>query len=166
MNAGLVYACNGVKRFHTVPTIQTQTVGQHVANMMGLLICTGYNYSGYLIHAIYTHDMPEVSIGDIPAPAKREMEDVKKMESEWYKANGVPELVLSTKDYWLLNLLDVLEGVFFCKSELKLGNQLITGCYNNYRRMLEGLMNHPEILMGFDRQVRENIDRMCDEAAS
>lgn len=165
MSPELIIASNGVKRFHTVPTIQTQTVGQHVANMMGLLTCTGYNYSLHLVHAILWHDMAEVYTGDIPAPAKRRMHDIHKLEYQWEQANGINRPIITMTDEWMLQFLDYLEGAFFCQLEVKLGNSTIHDCYNRYKQALLDIMNE-QAIREIPPPVRDKIVELCDRAVS
>lgn len=166
MNPDIVYACNGVKRYHTVPTLQQQTVGQHTVNMLGLLMYIGYEPRREFYEAVLTHDWPEVWTGDLPAHSKKKMGVAwDKMEMEWYDTNGVPYHTLTLEEEWVLSWLDCMEGTAFCVSEMRLGNQIIREVYNRYRGALGALMNR-EQYHSLPQEVQARIDQLCDQLTS
>jgi len=161
----MIYECNTVKRYHTIYTTRAQNTGEHCANMMGLLFCTGYEFSRELVFAIMTHDYPEMWTGDMPAHAKMYHSSIKRgfdqMEEEWYMSHGIALPVLSAEDQWMLKWLDVAELCAFCQTELKRGNQDVLPCYTRGSVWLASLLDDRSMLKLPD-YVRDRIDDMSD----
>jgi 5'-deoxynucleotidase YfbR-like HD superfamily hydrolase len=166
MEIDLVYASNNVKRFHTIYTIQTQTVGAHSANMLGLLLAIGYRASVDLYNAIIIHDWPEVFTGDIPANFKKISSEFSNaltvLEDRWYAKNNVLFPRLDDLEQWLLCWLDAVEAAAFCQTEIRLGNTLIAGVYNRYRLYIAELLNDDAYLQ-LKENVRINVDNISDK---
>jgi 5'-deoxynucleotidase YfbR-like HD superfamily hydrolase len=138
------YARQGghTKRFHTVQTILTDTVGHHsfnvawIAHWLSTHLGQVERYS--LLLAALEHDLPEQEFGDIPAPAKRDLgirEKWNEHEAELQHQSGYGyEDALSEEGRRILKLADALDGAFFCCNERALGNQVIEGCFKNFVR--------------------------------
>ena len=135
-----------VKRFHTTPTLQTNTVAHHSHGVAMLLwLLTNGTASADLLMAGLTHDLGEQVIGDIPAPAKREvgpagMEGLNLMERAALAGRGMA-FPLSPEDGRLLKIADCMDGMLFCISERRLGNESIVPIlvkFDSYIRALNG----------------------------
>ena len=130
-----LYNAGDVKRLHTVNTLQTQTVGQHVygsqiiaVELLNRAIEEGIEVRAVaVLIALLLHDAPEVVTGDIPAPTKRAMPglnaELDKMEFDFYEKLNieVPELTKAEAD--IVKSADVLDLMMTCVRERRLGNR-------------------------------------------
>ena len=131
-----------VKRFHSLVTIQQETVGHHscgVALMVWLL--TEGRCSVALLMSALTHDLPEQHTGDIPAPMKRRFnlsESFQLLDDKYLTEMGL-FYHLTDVEKRILKLADVLDGALFCIREKSLGNQTIRIIYERYMVYCENL---------------------------
>lgn len=135
-----------VNRCHTVPSLQSYNVAEHSFNAiliahtickdLGWKIKVSYETSmryidideNRITRYLLLHDLPEGYTGDIPANVKKET-DLKrlmdKIEDDWTDKN-VPNYMkqdLSSQEYAVAKLADVLELCMFCKDEIQMGNR-------------------------------------------
>jgi 5'-deoxynucleotidase YfbR-like HD superfamily hydrolase len=115
-----------VKRFHTTPRIQMETVGHHTCNVMAILNRLSPFCSRELLVAALYHDVDEAYTGDVPAPFKWDNPDAKKALAEggdlYMKEHKIPVPELDEHEYRLLKLADMLDLVFSSIEELNKGN--------------------------------------------
>lgn len=116
-----------VRRFHTVSTIQIDTVGAHshlVACLISMLNLPESTECRLLKAALY-HDLAEQEIGDIPSPLKRSAPEIANRisdyEAAFNKANGI-DIYLSPMEKNVLSFCDNAAGALFCISEYRCGN--------------------------------------------
>jgi len=122
-----------VKRFHTTPTIQQNTVAQHSLGCAALLYLIYDDPSPAVVKAAIHHDFFEYYTGDIPSPAKR---------SGLVRVTGLPEnpcAELSEVERRQLKFVDCFEGMLFCCEERLLGNRNLIGVFNTYLNYIEAL---------------------------
>lgn len=124
------------QRFHSVLTIQADTVGHHSFGVAWWLwLMTGGAARTELIMAGLAHDLSEHQIGDIPAPVKRALGDARaqihKMESQLLQAVGLA-FELTETEQRQLKLADALDGMMFCIRERTLGNLEIVSIYEKF----------------------------------
>lgn len=117
----------GVKRFHTVPTIGTQTVAEHSFNVCMILVdLCGNKTSTELLKAALFHDLPEVETGDIPATAKWS-HPMLKSELDTVEDRFVHKHCLQTtldiSEQLALKHADMIELVQYCLDQLRMGNK-------------------------------------------
>ena len=117
-----------VKRYHTLPIIGEQTVGDHsygVAQIVRYL--TEDTCSTRLLCAALDHDVAEVIMGDTPHPTKRDYPEVKealdKVEKEIEEAYELQGNDLAVGEKELLKLADMLEMGLFGVYQAQLGNR-------------------------------------------
>lgn len=140
---------SAVKRFHTVPTVTENTVGQHSHGvaMFCMLLEDGKPSAALLMKAL-THDLAEQYTGDVPSPAKRAL-GIRKEFGE------VEEQLLATVDFSIevtpheevvLKLADCADGMLFCARERMYGNKskMIKAAYKNYCSYVETIMHELE----------------------
>lgn len=113
-----------VTRYHTVRTIQEETVGHHSFGvaMYCYLLCQP---SANLLIAALTHDLAEHMTGDSPAPAKKELgigDMVNALEDRLLKEVGL-NIELTEKEKRTLKFADIFQGMAFCVRELQMGNK-------------------------------------------
>ena len=149
-----------VKRFHTITTIQQQTVAQHswgVALIMHELL--GYNPPTNMWMYALLHDVAECKTGDVPAPTKLEL-DVKEcfdeLEEKWLKEAGYTTLEIDKAQKLVVKIADILEGMAFCMEERKLGNRTeqIQRAFSNYE---DYLFNTLEVLSGVIMKMNKEL---------
>jgi len=131
-----------VTRFHTQPTLVTETVAHHSFNVVNLmLIMTNGSVSKRAIIAALTHDMGEPVVGDIPSPVKRAMnqetiDNIVKLEDEHTRTiHPFMEdeiYTLTNSEEFLIKLCDKLDGLLKCTEELELGNKKMIPIGNRY----------------------------------
>lgn len=114
-----------VARFHTVPTIRGQSVGEHTFGLLAILteICTP---SALLLKAALAHDAPECITGDVPAPAKWlhvELEDALRLVEGRLKREYDLIFGLDPRETRLLKFADMLELSIYSLEEVDMGNR-------------------------------------------
>lgn len=144
---------NAVQRYHTVPTLHSETVGAHCAGVacMVLAVTRGACSKNLLVAALL-HDMAEQETGDVPATAKWNHPVLKvALDAAEKRALRMLDLdasipVLSPADAVLLKICDMLDLCFKSLEELRLGNR------NFYPLLLRGvsyvqdLLTHEDLL--------------------
>jgi hypothetical protein len=138
-------AMNGaaVERFHTVPTINNESVGQHSFGVaMMVLAITEQKASAELLKAALFHDMAEQVTGDTPFTAKRRFPIVKSAlavaEEQWEQENGF-HVALNPADLNVLKWADMLQLLYYCKMQRDLGNTNMNNVFHNGVDFLRGL---------------------------
>ncbi len=133
----------GTLRYHTKRTLQPQTVGEHSFGVAWLChYLTGGDPTALLLMAALDHDMPEFETGDIPAPVKREVEEVDvvlgMLEDRVREKHGMDNFYvrLTKEEQLVLKRADILEAMCYCLRELSLGNTRLRPTYYNYVRYL------------------------------
>lgn len=108
-----------VTRYHAVPSVRPQTLGQHQWGVAVLMIylSQGQCSRAALMEAIL-HDTAELFTGDVPFTVKRDNPTIKEvfdhMEREHRESNLLPESDLPETSKQLLKLCDTLEGLIWC----------------------------------------------------
>ena len=140
---------SAVKRFHTIPTVTENTVGQHSHGVaMFCMLLEGGEPSAKLLMKALTHDLAEQYTGDVPSPAKRAL-GIRKEFGE------VEEQLLATVDFsidvtpreeMVLKLADCADGMLFCAKERMYGNKskMIKSAYKNYCSYVNAIMQELE----------------------
>ena len=129
-----------IRRCHTLRHHQHYDIAGHVMRMLYML---DWVYEGEppidLVRCVMYHDTVEVETGDIPAPIKRHpfFAETFRTVDEYYH----DEYNLPSTDDPILKVLDSLEFMWFCKSELDMGNQLILPCFNRSKEYYKQAIN-------------------------
>lgn len=137
MKKEILFALHGaeVTRYHTVKTLQTETVGHHSHGVAMLALLLDPYASRELLIAALCHDLAEQHTGDIPSPAKREYgigEHVDQLERRLMEDAGWRYPRLTTADARTLKLADIAQGALFCVREMSLGNRRMRPVYDRY----------------------------------
>lgn len=137
MRSTLQFILSGseVKRYHTVTTLQTETVGHHSHGVAMLCLMLHPNASSRLLKAALIHDLAEHVTGDIPSPAKRLYgigEQVSDLEETLLAASGLPSPHLTDDEARTLKLADIAQGALFCIREVELGNHRLLDICSRY----------------------------------
>jgi len=124
-----VYFAGRLKRYHTWPTIQTQTVGEHSWQVALVYEQIFGELSRPVERYIRMHDVAELAVGDIPFPFKSKNPEIKKLMDaaedvalEMMKVPALPDLDPIPKAR--IKVCDLLEMTIFGMTERELGNML------------------------------------------
>jgi 5'-deoxynucleotidase YfbR-like HD superfamily hydrolase len=117
---------NKVKRYHTVDTLVSETVGHHSANVAQIVLALYPACSKELLVAALNHDLAEQYTGDVPATAKWASSRLASALKEVEEGYMLPFAVdLTSHEKCLLKQADMLDLCFKCVEELQLGNKQI-----------------------------------------
>ena len=138
-----IYRGEATKRFHTVRTLQTDSVASHSFSVVYFLhLLTEGTASAKLLMAGLTHDLAEHVAGDMPSPSKRALgigAELNAMEEGLLETHGL-HFLLSKKDTRTLKLADMMSGLLFCVTERALGNKLIDEVYARFHAYISELV--------------------------
>jgi 5'-deoxynucleotidase YfbR-like HD superfamily hydrolase len=124
-----------VTRYHTLRTLQTETVGHHSHGVAMLCVLLRPDASAALLKAALVHDLAEHLTGDMPAPAKRLYgigDQVNAVEAALLEGSGLSMPSLTPEEARTLKLADNLQGLLFCARELQLGNEGAREVFDRY----------------------------------
>ena len=144
-------AGSDVKRYHTVTTLTSETVGHHSHGVALLCLLFDPKASRELLMSAMYHDLAEFQTGDIPSPAKREFGiggKVDELEKRLMTAAGIETPYLTPAERRTLKLSDVAQGALFCAREISLGNKPMRRVFDRYLSYAEELM-----LVGREREI-------------
>lgn len=153
-----------VKRFHTLPRIQEETVGHHSANVQAIILRLDPECRRELLLAALFHDVGEYYTGDVPYPFKVENEKVKeglKAGEDHYRfVNAIPnfEIDLSEDEYKLLKLADMLDCALSGIEDKMRGNQCMSRVIVNAELAVKS--------MGLDDDIMHSIVLMVSEVTT
>ncbi len=122
-----IRAGGAVRRYHTRTTIGHQTVAEHSWGVAAILlhICEP---SAELLRAALYHDVAEYDTGDVPAQAKRSSLTLAASLSELERdieASLQIAPACTLEELKLLQIADLLELLWYCLEQRKLGNTTI-----------------------------------------
>ena len=144
-----------VKRFHTVPTIGEETVGEHSFGVaMMVMAITEGKVSVELLKAALFHDIAEQVTGDSPFTSKRAFPLLKSAieaaEEVWEKDNGF-HVELNKRDKDLLKTADMMQLLWRCKLQRDLGNKNMDRVFANGVNFLNShpLEGHAHDILGW-----------------
>lgn len=151
-----------VRRFHTVRTIEPNTVAEHSFGVAWLVwVLTDGQARSRLLMACLAHDLAEQEVGDVPAPAKRALGigvDINELEERILATNGL-NYTLTTEEQRTLKLADCLDGMLYCTQERKQGNKFVDDVFDRYRSYVESM-----VPQGVEREVFNAVITMNEEA--
>lgn len=142
----------GVKRYHTWPTLQQQTVADHIFNVLRIY----WHLYGPPPPVVFTYliwsDAGELKTGDLPFPVKRDNPQLKEicdqLEGQAVKQMGgmLPELTDNQR--WQVKAVDLLEMFEFGRVEVCLGNKfaepIVRDTYASLRKLEASVPGAPE----------------------
>jgi len=149
-----------VVRYHTVHTLQRETVGHHSHGVAMLCVILDPYCSVGLLRAALLHDLAEHVTGDIPSPAKRIYgigAQVSDLEHDLlFKADMAMPWLAGYEDR-TLKLADLAQGALFCARELSLGNSKMRAVFDRYMSYAEDLE-----LVGRERELFKIVKEMAE----
>ncbi|TXH54316.1 MAG: HD domain-containing protein [Desulfurellales bacterium] len=161
MSIDFIFNGGATKRYHTWPVLHNQRIDSHsfgVAMLVARMALSanledGEGLSVPLLMAALTHDLAEQIVGDMPAPAKRNMSALLDMEYSDFRAKwGEMETqileqnaqdwdhLISEKQRRWLKLADAMEGAIFCARERAMGNGMMAPVFANFRSYIRELL--------------------------
>lgn len=149
-----------VVRYHTIHTLQRETVGHHSHGVATICAILEPECSGRLLYAALLHDLAEHQTGDLPSPAKRAYgigEQVSKLENDLLNSVGLSMPPLSPDEQRTLKLADIAQGAMFCAREMSLGNANMRIVFDRYISYAEQL-----ILVGRERTLFRHIKEIAN----
>jgi 5'-deoxynucleotidase YfbR-like HD superfamily hydrolase len=157
MKTQLEFMFNGaaVKRYHTVNTLMSETVGHHSHGVAMICYILDPECRKYVLEAALLHDLAEHITGDIPAPAKRQYgigDQVNELEGRLLNSAELSIPILTNEEKRTLKLADIAQGAMFCANEMRMGNMMMSDVFDRYLRYAEDM-----ILVGRERQLFDSI---------
>jgi len=150
-----------VRRYHTITTLVTETVGHH-SHGVALLACMLTEEPTLdLVFAALVHDLAEHQLGDIPSPAKRQYgigEQVNELEEKLLTDSGWATGDLTAQEKRVLKLADIAQGALFCVEEIQRGNTRMRVVFDRYISYAEQM-----ILTGLEKTLFGHIKEKCNE---
>ena len=137
-----ILAGSDVKRYHTLLTLQNETVGHHSHGVACLVMLLNPRASRKLLVAALLHDLSEHQTGDIPSPAKRAYnigQQVEKLEMKLMEEAGFIFPDLAPAESRTLKLADIAHGALFCAREINLGNSNMKIVFERYLSYAESM---------------------------
>ena len=153
---------NAVKRWHTRRMLTTDTVGEHTANVIIILLMLEHSPSKSLIYAALLHDTAEQWVGDIPATAKWSSPELKaacdSLEHKMLDASYLSLPNLTEAEQLVLKWADMLDLLYRCMDEIELGNTTMREVFDRGVTYLKGLSEHGQGLI-----LLENLIKECND---
>lgn len=150
-----------VNRYHTMLTLQRETVGHHSHATACLVLLLNPEASREVLIAALFHDLAEQYTGDIPSPAKREYgigDQVATLEKRLIAEAGLSWPVLTAGDERLLKIADLAHGALSCIREISLGNRRMRVVFERFVSYAADMG-----LAGYERVMFDNIMEIYNE---
>ena len=131
-----------VVRYHTIHTLQRETVGHHSHGVAMLCAIIDPDCSANLLKAALLHDLAEHETGDLPSPAKRAYgigAQVSELEDKLLIEANLEIPYLFKHEERTLKLADIAQGALFCVREIGLGNSKLRVVFDRYMSYAEAL---------------------------
>ncbi len=117
----------GVRRCHTTPSFEYQSIGQHSWGVAMIILNLHPDPSLQLIKAALQHDMAEMWLGDVPATAKWRFSNLatsyREAEETIEAENNLSVELIENELIWL-KAADILELALWSRLQIKMGNTL------------------------------------------
>lgn len=130
------YLSADTRRYHNKRGVPIQSVKEHFAGMLLLLLKLHPNPSANLMRAIIVHDLPETDgfFCDIPHDLKEEYPVFREIENkktaEFHEHFGIPEVKLTEVEQIWLKYLDGLECICYIETNVPEPNPQSFDIYN------------------------------------
>ena len=144
----------GVKRYHTWPTLRTQTVAEHSWQVMRLFLELFPDaVTVEVLTWILWHDVAEIGTGDVPFPLKSRYPELKgildEIENDVTENMGIVWPELTPRQRLLVKVCDLLEMWEWGCEEMRMGNRYAEPiCDDTRAAVLEMTVREPGSLHG------------------
>jgi 5'-deoxynucleotidase YfbR-like HD superfamily hydrolase len=136
-----------IKRYHTIPTIHQETVGEHSHRVCTLYLQLFGTPRVEILEYILYHDMGELSAGDLPFNAKRDVPEMKhfmdRAEEVGLRRLNIQIPYLNVEEHARVKLCDMLQMLEFARIEIAMGNQFARSVQSNILKALKKLKDIP-----------------------
>lgn len=159
--------CAGnVLRYHTWPTLQKQTVGDHTFHVIRIYMEVwpdDFRDCGVLLEYLIYHDMSEIATGDLPYPIKMKNPNLKSVMDQLERDHGYDmgrsPILLEEPYKRRAKLADLAEMYEFGKHELRLGNKMAEPICNRIWATCQGMCYvdsdpHAKFIMDYLNKVK------------
>lgn len=164
----ILYKAGEVRRFHTMRVLHPQDIAAH---SWGVALVLLWLYaedmpSAALLRAAIIHDMPEQETGDHPGHIKWQDDALcsalERRERWFLNDHGISEPTLDETERTLLAFADSAEGVWFCITEVTMGNKRMLDIADRWLKRMYDLLS---VLRGYKRTVYlcENLSSLVEE---
>lgn len=145
MNLEFLRAGRAVRRYHTTPMLEYQRIDAHSYGVAQIARFLSQDLPPErqlaIIKEALDHDLAEHRTGDMPAPAKREMnirEQFAEHEARHMLLAGWEFQALSDEERRIVKIADCADGALHCIHERAMGNQHVrTPFYNFWTYLVE-----------------------------
>jgi group I intron endonuclease len=164
-----------VRRYHTWPTLQQQTVADHTFHVIRIYDALWGPIPANVTRALIWHDAGELAVGDLPFPVKARNPQLKQivdsLEAEAVTAFGVKLSPLDPEQKARLRVADLLEMTEFGAVELAMGNRFASPILNDTAfsaLSIAALFNEEAVLQvkAFLRKVERNFEVSIERCIS
>lgn len=129
-----------VRRCHTMPSVEYQTIGHHSWGVAMILLNVHPNPSVQLLKAALQHDMSEQWLGDMPATAKWRFKSLQaaynEAEATIESEQGLAVELTEIEQNWL-KAADLLELMYWCLLNIHMGNTFYIGMFGRCRNWFD-----------------------------
>jgi len=116
-----------VRRYHTWPTLHQETVGEHTHRVATLFLQLFGTPRVEVLEYILQHDSGELSSGDMPFYAKRDVPELKhymnRAEGRGRERLKIEMPKLTDEEWTQFKLCDLLQMLEFALIEMEMGNR-------------------------------------------
>jgi 5'-deoxynucleotidase YfbR-like HD superfamily hydrolase len=158
---GFIIEGADVQRFHTVRTVHPETVGEHSFFVAWLCYLINPAVRVEAVMNALSHDLAEHLVGDIPAPAKRELKvgaEVDALENKFLNDVGL-RFTVTVEERVLIKTADCISGMLTCLRERRMGNRINAIIFDRYADYLLGYkLNDPAQRQRAERIIKYVTD--------
>ena len=153
------HLAGAVRRYHTWPTITTQTVAEHCWRVASIYVEIFGLPRAEVLYYILHHDSGELWCGDIPNLSKKYNPGMREAANEGEKVGldklGIEIPTLSEAEWFRFKLCDLLEGWEHSMHERHLGNRYA-------QTVIDHMLAEVDRRTNEDRQLMRMVDRWVD----
>lgn len=136
-----------IRRYHTIPVIHQETVGEHSHRLGTLYLQLFGRPRAEVLEYILYHDLGELSSGDLPFNAKRDAPGIKdymdKAETAGRRRMNIKMPELTSEELARVKLCDMLQMLEFARIEMTMGNQYAHSVQDNILAALDQFKTLP-----------------------
>jgi 5'-deoxynucleotidase YfbR-like HD superfamily hydrolase len=148
------------RRFHTVPSLDVNTVAHHSAGVALLITVLHPDPSAALLKATLTHDICEWQLGDVPAQVKWKHTAIASawmhLEQEAERECGLSVTLASHEVVWL-HCCDTLELMLYAMEQIRMGNRYFREVWERGLERMKTYMLPAEVADYYNQLMRNFV---------